>query len=65
MSTLAEIDKIISERRKNILTYAEMALPESQFRAFRKQVLDELGNKGLLSDLEAVLFTHSKSTRQR
>ena len=40
------------KRRLNlVLTVAEAALPESQFRAFRKLVLDEFGHKGLESEI--------------
>ncbi len=45
----------LSESRNRILSYGELALPPSQFKAFRKLVLDELGRSGLESDLEKIL----------
>lgn len=55
MVTVEDIDELISERKKRILDYAQLAIPKSQFLVFRKLFLDELGNGGLLKDLERLL----------
>jgi hypothetical protein len=41
----------LAERKRRLLLVAETALPASQFAAFRKVLLDELGESGLLADL--------------
>lgn len=61
MVTVKDIDELISERKNRILTYAQMAIPDSQFQAFRKLFLDELGKSGLLKDLERLLGKSSNS----
>lgn len=46
----------IDERAAQILRYAELAIPnERTFEIFRSRVLDELGHKGLRSDIAALL----------
>ncbi len=45
----------LSQSRNKILIIGEVALHPSQFKAFRKLVLDELGQSGLESDLEKIL----------
>lgn len=42
---------LINMRKNKILLLAESALPESQYKAFRKLFLNELGEKGLEADL--------------
>ena len=42
-----EISGILNEGRKRILLYAQASLPQSQFEAFRKLVLDEMGISGI------------------
>jgi hypothetical protein len=38
-----------------VLLIAQAALPEHQFEAFRRLVLDEFGRAGLIKDLDRVL----------
>lgn len=46
----------IDERAGQILKYAELAIPNQRiFEIFRGRVLDELGHKGLRSDIAALL----------
>jgi hypothetical protein len=45
---------LINGRLTRVLRFAEAALPESQFKAFRGLMLDEFGNSGLLRDLETL-----------
>ena len=54
----------LSECRNKILIIGEVALHPSQFKAFRKLVLDELGRNGLESDLEKIL-ANSKQQQER
>lgn len=56
-----DIENLLSQCMSRILTYAQAALPESQFRAFRKLVLDEFGKSGLASDLERLIVNSSHS----
>lgn len=46
-----ELTNIINPRINRILQYAEAALPQSQFRAFRRLVLNEFGDNGMVQDL--------------
>lgn len=52
---LSEVFALLNQRKGRILQVAEAALPEGQFRAFRRCVLDELGRDGLERDLERLL----------
>ncbi len=53
------IDQVIREllnlRKRRLLLFAEAALPLTQFVAFRKLLLCELGEKGLEQDLVRVV----------
>ena len=52
-----EINALIDIRLANILDWVEaIALPE-KFALARKKILDEFGNKGLRSELQALLKT--------
>jgi hypothetical protein len=59
-----DIENRLSQSMSRILTYAQAALPESQFRAFRKLVLDEFGKSGLASDLDRLIANSSHSTER-
>ncbi|WP_046020267.1 hypothetical protein [Magnetospira sp. QH-2] len=54
-----DIGNLINVRKAHLLTVAEAALPQSQFKAFRKIVLDELGRNGLEGDIQALLSEHA------
>ena len=64
MITVEMINEVLGPVRSRILDYAQMALPESQFRAFRKHILDALGKEGLLSDLERLIAEASHSSER-
>lgn len=53
MITPAALSAALAERKRRILDVAQVALPPGQFDAFRRIVLDELGESGLLGDLRA------------
>jgi hypothetical protein len=45
----------LNERKNRLLQYAQVGMSQSQFEAFRKLLLDELGKNGYEKDLEEVL----------
>ena len=51
------MDKL-NERKNRLLLTAQVGLPENQFEAYRKILLDELGRNGFEKDLEEVLMQH-------
>lgn len=59
MVRLDDILDAINAHKNRVLLVAEASLPASQFGAFRKIVLDEFGNSGLVKDLQR-LFTDRK-----
>lgn len=50
-----EIFDLINIRMKRILMVAQSSLPESQFLAFRRIVLNEFGKSGLEKELARIL----------
>jgi hypothetical protein len=54
MVTPGTVISLVKHRMNRVLTMVEAALPESQFRALRKLILDEFGKSGLESELERV-----------
>ena len=63
--TLQTLIALINVRKSKILTYAQVAMTEHQFKAYRALVLDELGKEGLESELAKLLDegNHSVNTR--
>lgn len=64
MVSIVDIEALLTQRKSRVLTCAEAALPESQFRAFRKFFLDEFGKSGFISDLDR-LFANSSHSMER
>ena len=60
MVTQATIIDLVKPRLNRMLTVAEAALPESQFKAFRKLMLDEFGKCGLERELDQVFHQQHK-----
>jgi len=52
----------LDERKNRLLLTAQVGLPENQFDAYRKILLDELGRNGFGKDLEEVLEQHLERT---
>jgi hypothetical protein len=52
MVTLHKIVELLNVRKNKVLLYAQAALPECQFVAFKKLFLDEFGRRGLELELE-------------
>jgi hypothetical protein len=55
----------LSACKKRILDGAQMAMSESQFQAFRRLVLDTLGERGFERELVRVLDRHQLDGRGR
>jgi len=54
-TTLPSIMDKLNERKNRLLLTAQVGLPEKQFEAYRKILLDELGRNGFEKDLEEAL----------
>lgn len=52
---IAQLDDLNRETMKSVLTYGEMSMSESQFRAFRKVVLDLYGGNGVQRKVREVV----------
>lgn len=59
MSLLHAIMSALDQRKNNVLLVAQAALPQCQFEAFRKVILNELGRSGFQKDVETVLKEHT------
>jgi len=57
MVTLHAILDLLNRSKGKILSCAEMSMPESQYKAFRREVLNILGRQGMERDL-ANLFAN-------
>ncbi|MBC9070656.1 hypothetical protein IAI53_01630 [Thauera sp. CAU 1555] len=55
VALLSAILDALDRRKNNVLLAAQAALPDSQFQAFRKIVLNELGKSGFQRELEDAL----------
>lgn len=60
MAVMDEIVAMLNARKNRVLLYAQAALPDQQFAAFKKLFLDEFGMRGLESEL-AKLFKRLRS----
>lgn len=52
MVKLDDVLRLIDARKNRVLLLAEASLPATQFLAWRKLFLDELGQSGLARDLQ-------------
>jgi hypothetical protein len=60
MVDLDTVLSLVKPRMSRVLLMAEAMLPEKQFSAFRKLVLDEFGRSGLETELERVFNAQNK-----
>jgi hypothetical protein len=60
MVTREQIEERLRPRLNNILLVAESALPERQFKAFRKLMLDCFGKSGFGKDLDELFSMDSR-----
>jgi hypothetical protein len=64
MVTKEEIMELVRMHLSRVLLMAESSLSESQFKAYRKLVLDEFGQSGLDKELEAIFKKEIQKERQ-
>ena len=64
MVNLQDVIDAIGPRINRVLLVAEASLPERQFIAFRKLLLDEFGNSGLNQDLRRLFGREKPQDRQ-
>ena len=55
MLTKEVILTMVNARLNRVLLIAQAALPEHQFEAFRRLILDEFGRAGLVRDMDTIL----------
>jgi hypothetical protein len=63
MTKIEAILKALNARKSKLLDVAAAALPEGQFAAFRKVVLNELGRQGFEQDVERIIAENDKQER--
>lgn len=56
---------LLNARKSKILTYAQVAMTEHQFKAFRSLILDEFGKNGLESELVKLLDEGNHPVKHR
>ncbi|CAN1511234.1 BTB_POZ_BACH1 domain containing protein [Methylophilaceae bacterium] len=56
---------LLNARKSKILTIAQVAMSEHQFKAYRSLVLDELGKEGLESELAILLNEGNHPVKHR
>lgn len=64
MVSKEDILDLVKRHLNRVLLIAESALPESQFRAYRKLILDEFGQSGFGKELEMLLREGGWGERQ-
>ena len=62
---VSELESLNREVMKSVLTFGEMSLSESQFRAFRKVVFDLYGGNGLQRKVREVVTSSLGIGRER
>jgi len=64
MIALHTLLAMLNEHKSKVLLFAESSLPESQYRAFRKLLLMEFGEKGLEGKLQKI-YAESQHQKNR
>ena len=62
---LDAINKLLNARKCKILTYAQIAVSEHQFKPLKSLILDELGKNGFETELVKLLNEGNHSTHNR
>lgn len=62
---ISSVVTLLNARKSKILTYAQVAMTEHQFKAFKGLILDELGKNGFEAELEKLLDAGKHSANQR
>jgi hypothetical protein len=65
MIDLDAIRQALNGRKAKLLDMAQAAFPPSQYLAFRKLVLNELGRQGFEQDLERIISENVKQQKER
>ena len=63
MVTREQIQELINPHLNKVLLIVQSSLPQSQFKAIRKLILDEFGNSGLGKELDRVF--NKKNYKER
>jgi hypothetical protein len=64
MVTKEEIMELLRMHINRVLLIAESSLTESQFKAYRKLILDEFGQSGLEKELDTMFKREIQRERQ-
>lgn len=59
MVSREEIRELLNARLNRLLLVAEVGMPPNQYQAYRKFVLDELGNNGIGKDLDRLFGSNT------
>lgn len=54
-SIISKVISLLNTRKSRLLTYAQLAMTEHQFKAYKTLLLDELGERGLEKELKEML----------
>jgi hypothetical protein len=65
MLTKDSILPLVNARLNRVLLIAQAALPQRQFEAFRRLMLDEFGRSGLIKDLDTILGQTGRTGTER
>lgn len=55
VSLVNVVEDLLNRRKRKLLLAAESSMPADQFKGYRKQLLNELGQSGFRKDLEEEL----------
>ena len=61
MVTKEEIMDLVKMHLNRVLLIAESSLPENQFRAYRKLILDEFGQSGFGKELDKIFLKEQRT----
>ena len=59
-----EIVKLYNGVQRKILLFAEIVIPEKNFQAFRKLVLDEFGHGGAKDKLDQIFSNETNGSKE-
>ena len=65
MVTLLGVLELLNRSKGKILSRAEMAMSESQYKAFRREILNILGREGMERDLADLFANEGQQGRAR
>lgn len=65
LAVLPVLIEKLNEHKKRLLLVAQVGLPDKQYEAYRKFLLDELGRNGFESELEEALQHMERAGQER